>query len=581
MSEELSELESLGERKRPAVEAAMPPPPKRARNPLDASQQAAALLAAAEAEAEGLDVDALDANTLKRLILHVEKQINLNMQLRMKYSDQPERFMDSEIELFQSLKGLHAVAAVPELYPVFVKTKCMASLLGLLAHENGDIANDALELLQEMASAEDAAPEDLLCLVDTLLENDGASTLVQNLTRLNDAEDDEAQAVHSTLTIFESILEARPDAAETLAQRTPLLTWLLTRVKTRGFHANKLFASELLNLLIQQHPPNLERLGQNEGMLSLLTAASQYKRKEPADLEEAELIENVFNALCTAMELPANQLLFLRAEGIELMVLALKEGKYASRCALRALDAALASNGANCERFVDIRGFKTLFPLVGGSPPAQPSFAKGRGEKDAAQRQHDEHVIGILCTLFHQLDGDRRLRLVGKFAEEELRKLHRLLGMRKKYDAHVAAAEDAAMEAVAEEGEDEEEEEEAPTAEERVYLAKVDAGLGTLFKIDVLLGYIATARAKPLKRAILHGLYEQGCSMHLVAASIDEELRMVKGGGGGAREDPARDSHLATMTAAVQDILSRYAQPAETAEEGAGPSGVPERDQID
>jgi beta-catenin-like protein 1 len=211
--DELSELEALGARKRP--EPANPPPPgKRPRAAVDASQQAAALLAAAEAEAAGLDVDALDDNSLKRLILHVEKQINTNMQLRMKYSDQPERFMDSELELYQSLKGLHAVAAAPELYPIFVKTKCMTSLLGLLAHENADIANDALELLQEMAGAEDAAPEDLLCLVDALLEHDGAATLAHNLARLNDAEEDEAQAVHSTLTIFEAVLEARPEAAE-------------------------------------------------------------------------------------------------------------------------------------------------------------------------------------------------------------------------------------------------------------------------------------------------------------------------------------------------------------------------------
>ena len=62
------------------------------------------------------------------------------MALRMKYSDQPERFMESELELYQALKGLHTVAASPELYPVFVKTKCVASLLGLLAHENADIA---------------------------------------------------------------------------------------------------------------------------------------------------------------------------------------------------------------------------------------------------------------------------------------------------------------------------------------------------------------------------------------------------------------------------------------------------------
>jgi beta-catenin-like protein 1 len=66
----------------------------------------------------------------------------------------------------------------------------------------------------------------------------------------------------------------------------------------RGFHANKLFASELLALLLQQHPSNQKHLGQTDGVLTLLTAGAQYKRREPADLEESELVENIFNGLC-------------------------------------------------------------------------------------------------------------------------------------------------------------------------------------------------------------------------------------------------------------------------------------------
>ena len=124
----------------------------------------------------------MDANSLKGLILHVEKQINQNTQLRMKYVDQPERFMDSELELYQALKGLHAVAAAPELYPVFVKTRCVPSLIGLLAHENVDISSDVLDLVQEMTSAEDATPDDLLVLVDALLEHEAAATLVDHTT---------------------------------------------------------------------------------------------------------------------------------------------------------------------------------------------------------------------------------------------------------------------------------------------------------------------------------------------------------------------------------------------------------------
>ena len=527
MADALDELESHALGKRPAAAAAAASsstfasgPAKRARGP-----SAAQLLAEAELELERskVDVDVMDANSLKGLILHVEKQINQNTQLRMKYVDQPERFMDSELELYQALKGLHAVAAAPELYPVFVKTRCVPSLIGLLAHENVDISSDVLDLVQEMTSAEDATPDDLLVLVDALLEHEAAATLVDHMKRLDEAKEEEAAAVHSTLSIFESVLEARPDAAVTLAQSAGLLSWLLQRVRVRGFHAIKLYASELLSMLLQQNASNQAYLGATcDGVIGLLTAVAQYKRKEPQDLEEAELVENLFNALSSALSLEASQVLFLRAEGLELMLLTLKEAKYAARGALRALDAALVANGANAERFADLRGFKTLFPLLGGAPPPPPSFAKGRGEREAAQRAHDAHVVGILGTLFYQLEGEHRQRLLGKFAEEGGAKIETLLAMRGAYEIHVGSAEAAAARAVAadvDDGEDDDDDDERPSAEDRLYLARLDAGLTTLQLIDTLLGFLVTSRAKPLRVGVLQGLYVQVPPACLLMAS--------------------------------------------------------------
>ena len=106
------------------------------------------------------------------------------------------------------------------------------------------------------------------------------------------------------------MLEARPDAAVTLAQSAGLLSWLLQRVRVRGFHAIKLYASELLSMLLQQNASNQAYLGATcDGVIGLLTAVAQYKRKEPQDLEEAELVENLFNALSSALSLEANQVI--------------------------------------------------------------------------------------------------------------------------------------------------------------------------------------------------------------------------------------------------------------------------------
>ena len=208
----LNELESFSYSGGAREEEAAPAEQPRKRPRPNAQQQAAELLAQAERELTSSKVevaDNLDANTMKRMILSVEKRINENMQLRMKYAEQPERFMDSELELYQELKALHCIAAAPELFPTFVKTKCAASLLGLLAHENMDISSDVVDLFHEMTDAEDASPEDLQVLVDVLLEMDAAPMLMSHMEKLNEANEDEAACIHSTLGIFESILEAR------------------------------------------------------------------------------------------------------------------------------------------------------------------------------------------------------------------------------------------------------------------------------------------------------------------------------------------------------------------------------------
>jgi len=50
----------------------------------------------------------------------------------------------------------------------------------------------------------------------------------------------------------------------------------------------------------------------------------QFRRKDPADGEETEFMENVFDAMCSALAEPENKRLFLDSEGVDLMVLMMK-----------------------------------------------------------------------------------------------------------------------------------------------------------------------------------------------------------------------------------------------------------------
>ena len=57
-------------------------------------------------------------------------------------------------------------------------------------------------------------------LVDAMLEHNALELLMQRLTSLRDDNNDEAAAVFATLSIFENMIEVKPDVAELLVQNT-------------------------------------------------------------------------------------------------------------------------------------------------------------------------------------------------------------------------------------------------------------------------------------------------------------------------------------------------------------------------
>ena len=52
------------------------------------------------------------------------------------------------MELHETIQEMHAVATVPDLYPIMVELQAVPSLLELLAHENTDVAVAVVDLLQ-------------------------------------------------------------------------------------------------------------------------------------------------------------------------------------------------------------------------------------------------------------------------------------------------------------------------------------------------------------------------------------------------------------------------------------------------
>ncbi|KAG2463476.1 CTBL1 protein, partial [Polypterus senegalus] len=81
----------------------------------------------------------LDESSIKKMILTFEKRSYKNQELRIKFPDNPEKFMESELDLNDIIQEIHVIATMPDLYHLLVELNAVHSLLGLLSHENTDI----------------------------------------------------------------------------------------------------------------------------------------------------------------------------------------------------------------------------------------------------------------------------------------------------------------------------------------------------------------------------------------------------------------------------------------------------------
>ena len=115
--------------------------------------------------------ESLDAGGVKRMLLSLEKKVLRNQEMRIKFPDLPEKFMESELELNDEIQKLHIIATVPEYYPVLVETNVVQTLLGMLSHDNTDISLAVVDLLQELTDIDTLAEneEEAEGLVDALL----------------------------------------------------------------------------------------------------------------------------------------------------------------------------------------------------------------------------------------------------------------------------------------------------------------------------------------------------------------------------------------------------------------------------
>lgn len=321
--------------------------------------------------------------------------------------------------------------------------------------------------------------------------------LVQNLDRLDETVKEEAAGVHNTLSIIENLIELRSEIT-TESVKQGLMAWLLKRLKLKApFDSNKLYASEMLSILLQNNEKNSISLGELDGIDTLLQQLAFYKRHDPSSADEHELMENLFHALCSSLMCAPNRDRFLKGEGLQLMNLMLREKKTSRNGSLKVLDYAMSgSHGKdNCNKFVDILGLRTIFPLFMKTP-------KKNRKKVLSTEEHEEHVCSIIASMLRNCRGSQRQRLISKFTENDHEKVDRLLELHFKYLEKVEAIDDV----IEEHDED----------EDAAYLKRLEGGLFTLQLVDYIIVEVCNAGPASIKQRVMQILNLRGASLKTI-----------------------------------------------------------------
>ncbi|KAK9370546.1 Catenin-beta-like protein [Lipomyces kononenkoae] len=560
-----------------------------------------------------------DAAWVRRQITKLNRIMQRNSQLRAKFYDKPQKFLESEEELDTAVKTLSVLTEHSALYPSFVEQDGLKIFGDLFAHENSDIVVDAVQVFEELTDEDTKADDtDMNVLLHGAIDAGLLDALITNLSRLDESkganendqkqpdevqiEDPERSGVFQILNVIENFSSYQETAdvlfidgtSKRRVGDTGLLPWLLQRilVKEKPVSQNMQYAAEVLSIILQksriarmhfcQHEYANKDLGELSGVDVLLRILAGYRRFDPPaeEPEEMEMFENVFDSLAIIVQDPTGKDKLLEYEGIDLLILVLKNGGRRGKArAIKVVDYALSS-GLSSQLATDLvnnDGLAVIFKLFMSS-----RFADAKNHRSAARENNTvsiDAVLGIVASLFRNLpdSSSQKVKLLARFVEKDFEKLDRLLLFRdltvKRIDrvdiiigaerATFTATKPKQKEAV----EDWEAELEAREAE--WYIRRLEDGLFRLQLIDTVIAWLVAEDDEGdlgIKNYIVNKLVETKATLDHVKNTLEAYREGIlpktpstdNGGVDGATEEEQEQKQEATDLAEMLAVLCEF-----------------------
>eukprot|EP00435_Cladocopium_sp_Y103_P062587 s522_g24.t1 len=223
------------------------------------------------------EVETLTETSLKRMHLQFERKVKLNRELRIKHVDDPDKFLKSEVDLDEEIKKF--------------------TLVGMLNHVNTDIAVDVFEVLSELTDPEvlsEVEDPEGFAIFDAQL----CQMTVDVLARIDETvSDEDFKAVTNGLSMIENLADLMPqETCRQFLEIPTFLPWLIKRLRAQGMDYNKVYASEILGIVLQNSERARDEMVKLEGVDKLLRGIAAYRKRDPADSEDIHLPMHGWNA---------------------------------------------------------------------------------------------------------------------------------------------------------------------------------------------------------------------------------------------------------------------------------------------
>ncbi|KAM3127154.1 Beta-catenin-like protein 1 [Paramecium bursaria] len=349
---------------------------------------------------------------LKNLIHSLDSHIQINSEMRMKYKSNPEKYVDSEVDLDMDIKELQNIAAYPELYPILYHSNGLENMIQLLQHPNSDIVAEVVDFFKDLVDLDDAKM--IIILYDRLIKGYFFEQLVETIKT-------QEQLTYQIFEIIEKMLDIRSSLCDEIAKRTPILPILIQKIEDDSQEIDdvRLYATELLVIILQNSELSQKQLG-NVGLVeNLLVCLNSYRKKDPDTKDEKEIMCNICDALLLVLLHKEGQQSFNSFQGIQLMLKLITAKRQISQTAYLLLLQSINQNKENVEQLIDAGGLAIIFPIL-----------MRKGLKSQTQQQKiDETTVQILKQLFRYSENQYRKRV----QEKCVQRMNEILFLRKEY----------------------------------------------------------------------------------------------------------------------------------------------------